>query len=67
VHVRAAHFPGSPLSLCFGRAGTHVKLFRWVICGRLCQLVSADHLHGSPFSFHFGRACPHVKSFGQVV
>ena len=39
MHVYAARFPDSPLSLRFGRAGAHVKSFRWVIRGRPCQLV----------------------------
>jgi len=42
VHVRAARFPGSPLWLRFGRAGAHVKSFRWVILGCPCQLVQAS-------------------------
>ena len=41
MHIHADHLPGSRLWLRFGCAGDHVKLFRRVVCGRLCQLVRA--------------------------
>ena len=41
VHVRVARLPDSPLSLHFGCAGAHVKLFGRVVWGCPCQLVRA--------------------------
>lgn len=66
--VSAARFPRSPLSLCFNRAGTHVKSFGHVIGGRLCQLVWAGCLWAS-VSTHLGRSFEgvHVNSFEWVI
>lgn len=47
MHVRAAHLPGSPLSLRFGHAGAHVKWFEQVILRHPCQLVRAGRLRAS--------------------
>ena len=46
MQIRSARLPGSPLWLRFGRAGTHVKPFGWVVLGNPCQLVRAGHLGG---------------------
>ena len=57
MHVRASRFPGSPLTLRFGRAGTHVKSFGQVIWGCPCELVQAGHSgEGTP-----GRMRPYQK------
>ena len=61
MHVRAARFPGSPLSLRFGRVGAHAKSFGRVVSGRPCQLVRAGRSGATRSGRLLGRTSPYQK------